>query len=140
MAKRITNAVCIGLLVGLILLKCGVNPLNWLPVVQVGPPNVCIVEETADRPKLLNDKPGVLAVINGKVLPAAVRDAGGKFFGCVDKDIIDKSKQPPPVLLPFLNEAKILGHYPALVIQRGSNIRAVDVPDNDAAAVKEVMQ
>lgn len=83
-----------------------------------------IVEETADRPNLPKEVLAVLAV------------APKHGVKVVDKDVVDKTKKTPTVLVPFLDACKNRS-LPALVTRRGADkYQAVGCPDSEAKLVE----
>jgi hypothetical protein len=106
------------------------NPVTWF---ASGPVTVCIVEETADRSAL---PAGQRAILQSLTFIAEVEKDGGKFLGCVDKDVLGKDGKPPAELIPFLEEAKKVMKLPALVYQRGSRAKAIELPEYEPEALE----
>lgn len=108
-----------------------VNPMTW---VNRGPVTVCIIEETHDRTPLL---PSQKALLNSVSFPKEIAAKGGIFLGCFDKDVVDRDKQPPKDLVPYLAAAGLkVKTYPALAWNRGSKFIAIALPPDEKTALE----
>ena len=107
------------------------NPLNWF---FHGPVTVCIIEETSERSKLPATQ---LSLMESTTFPAAIMSAGGIYLGCFDKDVVDRDKNPPKDLVPFLDAAGKEG-LPKLVYKRGSKITATILPIDEKSALEKL--